>query len=60
MEIEKYDLKDGYLRVSGKVSAIAYDKNTGETGKKTYNLVAGFGQNPSSVSGFTLDYISLK
>ena len=60
VEIEKYDLKDGYLRVSGKVSAIAYDKNTGETGKKTYNLVAGFGQNPSSVSGFTLDYISLK
>ena len=60
VEIEKYDLKDGYLRVSGKVSAIAYDKNTGETGKKTYNLVAGFGQNPSSISGFTLDYISLK
>ena len=60
VEIEKYDLKDGYLKVFGRVSAIAYDKSTGETGKKTYNLVAGFGQNPSSVGGFTLDYISLK
>lgn len=60
VEIEKSDLKDGYLRVSGKVSATAYDKSSGEILRKTYILNAGFAQNPSSVAAFTLDYISLK
>ena len=58
--MEKYDLKDGYLRAYGEVSASAYDKNTGKKESKTYKLTVGFEQNPAAVGTFTLDYIALK
>ena len=60
VEVEKYELRDGYLKVSGKVTATACDKCSGETLKRTYSISVGFDQNPGSVSGFTMNYISLK